>query len=263
MVNVSIPAEVLFRIGPVPITDGFLNAFLITVLLGFFALAVSRKFSIIPTKIQVVCEAIVDVVLGQLETAFGSKEDARKFLPLFATVLIFIAIANQFSLVPLITSLTYDGTLLLRLPTSDLSGTVALALIMVGFSHILALSIAPLGHLGSYIRIAPFFKARSFSQLFDAGIGFFLGSLDIIGEIAKVISLSCRLFGNLFAGNVMVAVIVSLSVYTSFIVPIPFLALGIFSGFVQAFVFMLLTMQFMAGTVSSARAHRQVVEATA
>ncbi|MBP9828061.1 F0F1 ATP synthase subunit A [Patescibacteria group bacterium] len=263
MLNVSIPAEPFFYLGPVPVTDAFLNALLITVVFGVFSFAVARRFSIVPTRVQVVFEAVADVVLSQLESAFGDKNDARKFFPLFATILLFVTIANQFTLVPLVTSVTYEGTLLLRLPTSDLSATLALALIMVVLSHVLALSIAPLGHIGNFIKIAPFFKVRSFSDFFNAAIGFFLGIMDIIGEFSKVISLACRLFGNMFAGNVMVAVIVSLSVYTSFLVPIPFLALGIFSGFVQAFVFMLLTMQFMAGTVSSARAHRQAVEATA
>jgi F-type H+-transporting ATPase subunit a len=75
--------------------------------------------------------------------------------------------------------------------------------------------------------------------------------------MAKVISVSCRLFGNLFAGDVMVAVIISLSKFTEFIVPIPFLFLGIFSGFVQAFVFTLLSLQFVSSTYNTAYANRE------
>ncbi|MFZ2682325.1 MAG: FoF1 ATP synthase subunit a [Patescibacteria group bacterium] len=264
MLNITVPATTLFHIGPVPISDGVLNAGLISLGLAIFALLVSKRFTRVPGRLQVACEALLGFVSNQLEVAFGDKQEARKFLPLFATTLIFIVLANQFTLVPLITSITYDGTLALRMPTSDLSGTIALALIMVVLAHVLALSISPLGHIGSFIRVAPFLKVKSLMDFLNACIGFALGFMDIIGEFSKVISLACRLFGNMFAGNVMVAVIVSLSVYTSFLVPIPFLALGIFSGFVQAFVFMLLTMQFVAGSVASAKAHRQaVVEATA
>ncbi|MDQ5919617.1 MAG: F-type H+-transporting ATPase subunit a [Patescibacteria group bacterium] len=80
-----------------------------------------------------------------------------------------------------------------------------------------------------------------------------MGLLDIIGELAKILSLSARLFGNIFAGDVMILVIVSLSTYTQFFVPLPFLALSIFSGFVQAFVFSLLSIQFLSGTITSVK----------
>jgi F-type H+-transporting ATPase subunit a len=91
-------------------------------------------------------------------------------------------------------------------------------------------------------------KIRSPKQAFDAVLGLFLGALDIIGEFAKVLSLSGRLFGNLFAGDVMVAVIISLASFTQFIVPIPFMFLSIFSGIVQAAVFTMLSILFIAGT---------------
>ena len=69
---------------------------------------------------------------------------------------------------------------------------------------------------------------------------------------AKVVSLSARLFGNIFAGNVMVAVVIGLSAFTQFIVPLPFIVLSVFSGLIQAFVFMLLSIQFIALSIDGA-----------
>lgn len=247
--DVALPSHVLIMLGPVPITNSVLSAFVITLTLGAFSFFVSRRFAAVPTRFQVVAEALFDYLLTQIENAFGSKERARKFFPLLMTLMIFIAVANQFSLVPLVASFTYGGKPLLRTTTSDLSQTATLALVIVILSHVIALSISPLRHIGNFIKVAPFFKVRSLGDLGNALLGFALGLLDIVGEIAKVLSLSCRLFGNIFAGEIMVVVIASLAFWTQFLLPIPFMFLSLFSGFVQAFVFTLLSMQFLAGTV--------------
>ena len=92
---------------------------------------------------------------------------------------------------------------------------------------------------------------KSFADLPNVLLQLFLGVLNIIGELAKVISLSARLFGNIFAGEVMVGVIAGLSFYTMFFVPIPFIFLSIFSGIVQAFVFSYLSLSFMSDIIKS------------
>jgi F-type H+-transporting ATPase subunit a len=89
-------------------------------------------------------------------------------------------------------------------------------------------------------------------DFFTAFVEAFVGLLNIVGEMAKVVSLAARLFGNVFAGNVMVVVIIGLSAFTQFLVPIPFLVLSIFSGLVQAFVFTLLSIQFIALSIDGA-----------
>ena len=204
--------------------------------------------TLVPTRAQVAIEQVILFCEGIFAQAFGSKEAARKFLPLLMTLFIFIVVANQFSLVPLVSQIVLGEKSLIRLPTSDLSQTVMLSLMVVIVSHVIAFRMAPLKHLGSYIRIGAVLKIRSPKDVGTAILELFLGMLDIAGELAKVISLACRLFGNIFAGEVMVAVIIGLSVYTSYIVPIPFMLLSLFSGFVQAFVFMLLATQFIATT---------------
>lgn len=256
MLDISLPAHVVFHLGPIPVTNAVLAAFVSSGFIIFVAFLLRRKLALIPTRGQALMEFVFEYIDTQLEQAFGSQERGRKFFPLIMTLLLFIAIANQLSLFPLLFQIMIEGKPLFRLSTSDLSQTLTLGLVVVILSHVLALTMAPLKHIGSYIRIMPLLKVRSFGDLGGALIELFLGLMDIIGEFAKIISISCRLFGNLFAGDVMVAVIISLASFTQFVVPIPFIFLGMFSGLVQAFVFTLLSIQFIAGPVNSARANK-------
>ncbi len=257
MLEISVPAPVVFHLGFIPVTNAVVAAFVSTAFLCLMALLLRSKMSLIPGRGQALLEMIFEFFDGQIEQAFGSKERGRKFFPLIMTILLFIAMANQLSVFPILFQIVFEEKPLLRLATSDLSQTLTLGLLVVGLSHLLALSMSPLRHIGNYIRIKPLIKARSFQEVGNGFIELFLGLMDIIGEVAKIISVSCRLFGNLFAGDVMVAVIVSLSKFTEFIVPIPFLFLGIFSGFVQAFVFTLLSLQFVSSTYNTAYANRE------
>lgn len=263
MIDIRLPADVLFSIGPVNVTNGHLTAFTITLLFGVIALAMRSRISLVPGRVQVAFEMLTEFLMGQLESAFGDRRRAEKFFPLLMTCMLFILIANQFSLIPFVSNIVVGEVPLFRTPTSDLAMTLALALFIVGLANVLALSIAPLHHIGNFIRIAPLFKARSVGEFAKAVLDVLLGGLDIIGELAKVLSLSGRLFGNIFAGEVMVAVISGLSAYTQFLAPIPFYFLSLFSGLIQAFVFVLLSTQFIAGSVNSALESRQPAEASA
>ncbi len=257
MLDISVPAHVVFSLGPIPVTNAVVAAFVSSAFLIVFAVVIRLTMRVIPTRAQALVEFVFEYIDEQVTQAFGSKQRGRKFFPLIMTLLLFIAIANQLSVFPILFQILVQGKPLLRLSTSDLSQTLTLGLVVVGLSHVLALAMSPLRHIGNYIRIAPLLKVRSFGDLGNALIELFLGLMDIIGELAKIVSMSCRLFGNLFAGDVMVAVIVSLSTFTQFIVPIPFLLLGLFSGFVQAFVFTLLSIQFLAGPVNTAAMNRE------
>ena len=218
------------------------------VLILGFAL-ISRSFKLRPSRLQMALEGSVEFFMTQLETSWGSRERARKYLPLILTLFFFLLIANQFSVIPLVASVMSEGTQVLRTPTSDLGLTVSLALVVIISSHVIAFINHPIGHLGNFFKIHELLKVRSVGGLFNALLEVFLGLLDIIGECAKVVSLACRLFGNIFAGEVMIAVMTGLVTY---VVPMPFIAISVFSGFVQAFVFALLSCQYMPGIVRAA-----------
>lgn len=249
MSNISLAAEKIFTLFGLQFTNTFLSAILVSFSLIAFSILATRKFTVIPGRIQSMVEIIIEFMLEQLELAFGSKEKAKKFLPWLITFLVFITIANQFSLVPLVGQIVANGKPVFRTATSDLSLTVALGLCVVLAAHAIAFAARPLKHLSNFFPVHELFKARTAGEFFNACLSMFLGFLDVIGEFAKIMSLSFRLFGNIFAGEVIIAIIAALSAFTSYIVPIPFLALSIFSGFVQAFVFTMLATQFIAATL--------------
>jgi F-type H+-transporting ATPase subunit a len=109
----------------------------------------------------------------------------------------------------------------------------------------------PLKHIGNFIKVKQFFKIKSLKDLPMAFLDFFLGLLDIVGEVAKLASLSTRLFGNIFAGMVIIMIIQGLSAYSQFLAPVPFLVLSTLSGFVQAFVFAMLSILFVSSSINA------------
>jgi F-type H+-transporting ATPase subunit a len=142
---------------------------------------------------------------------------------------------------------------ILRSPSTDLNFTVALALVSVSLTQYFGLRAhGLLGYLGKYINVSGFIKfarllgrgsiKNALGALFMGIIDFFIGIIEFISEIAKIISFSFRLFGNIFAGEVLLIVVPFL---LPFLIPLPFLGLEIFVGFMQAFVFALLTLAFM------------------
>lgn len=228
------------------INNSVIATLAVSLFLVLLFMVFKRSLKVVPGKLQVAIEAFLGFFMTQLETAWGSEERAKKYLPLILTLFLFLLIANQFSVIPLVSSVVSEGTQVLRTPSSDLGLTVTLALIVIGASHVIAFIHHPIRHIGNYIKPHELLKVRSVSGFFNALLEIFLGLLDIVGECAKVVSLACRLFGNVFAGEVMVAVMTGLITY---IVPMPFIAISIFSGLVQAFVFALLSVQYMPGII--------------
>lgn len=260
--SVSVSPETLFHIGSVGITNSQTTALLITLLLVGLAFFAKRSFKLVPGRLQIVLEMITSYLLGQLENAFGSKTKARQFFPMIMSMLLFLFIANQLTVIPVMSQLLLDGQTLFRSPTSHLAAPLAFAILTLGTAHLLALKISPFRHIGNFIKVVPLFRARTVGQFGNALLELFLGVMDIVGEFAKVLSLSFRLFGNIFAGELIIAVIGSLSVYTTVFAPVPFLALSIFSGVIQAFVFTMLSIQFISSSINAVQTEREAEEVT-
>jgi F-type H+-transporting ATPase subunit a len=259
--TIPVAPRVLGEIGGIPMTTAFISSLVVTVMMLAFVFYVYRKRSIVPGRAQLVGEMLINFFYSQLTEAYGSKERAKKYLPLIVSLFMFIVIANQFSVIPLIQSFTEGDANLFRSPTSHFSLTLSFSIVVFLISNLIAISISPLQYVGNFIRIGKLLEVRSFGDLANALLDIFLGVLDIIGELAKVISLSARLFGNIFAGEVMVAVITGLSTFTfGFLVPIPFYALSLLAGLVQALVFAILSLSFISGmhtTVEAAKAESE------
>ncbi|MDO8516160.1 MAG: F0F1 ATP synthase subunit A, partial [bacterium] len=169
----------------------------------------------------------------------GTRQAAEKYLPLVATIFIFVMTSNWLGLMPGVGSLiVHEGDTvvpLFRSPAADLNFTLALATSVMIMIHLIGISVIGIKH-----HSGKFFN-------FKNPIHTFVGLLELVSEFAKIVSFSFRLFGNVFAGEVLLGIIAFLVAY---IVPLPFLFLEVFVGFIQAFIFAMLTLVFIAGAIA-------------
>lgn len=240
--DISLAPEVLFNIGKLPVTNTLLWSFVLSLSLIIFTLTLRFSLKVVPGKIQSVFEIMLEEGLKFIESVIGSKEKAHRVFPLIFTMFIFILLANLATYIPGQSAFslhTENGDVApFRAIMSDYGMVFVLTMISVITTQIVAIAASgPLGYIGKFLN-------------FKSPLAFVLGLMDIIGELAKVLSLSFRLFGNMFAGEVLGAVILFLA---PFIIPLPFAFLGLITAVIQAFVFSLLTLIFisMAGTVEN------------
>ncbi len=245
MLNISLAAETLFRVGFLPITNSLLTTWLVMLLLTVFAVVATQKLTKIPSRFQV----FVEILVGGLYDFFAklTGKYIKSLFPVTATLFIFIIAANWIGLLPGVgpvgfyeqPELTSEvGKVkfvpLFRAPTADINETLALALIAMFLVQ----------YYG--FRVSGFKYGKKFINLTNP-IFFFVGLLELISDLSKIISFAFRLFGNIFAGEVLLAVVAFL---IPFIVPLPFLALEFFVGFIQALVFSMLYSVFVTMAVS-------------
>lgn len=243
MPHIEIAAEKLLTLGGFPITNTFVAAWLVTALLCIGAYLLSRQISLVPTGVQNVFEIVIEALLGLMEGIFGSRERAERYLPIIATLFLFILVSNWFGILPGVGAIGYfahhDGHKLfvpfLRSAGSDLNVTLALGVVAMTL-----VNVSGIGALGFFAHARKFFTIRN-------PIDFFVGILELLSEFAKIISFSFRLFGNVFAGEVLLVIVGSLAPYGA---PVPFLLLEVFVGFIQALVFAMLTMVFISIAVA-------------
>lgn len=231
---ISFTSETIFFLGIFPVTNALLTTILVDLILVGSAFFIYKNISLIPNFFQVIAETIYELLYNLTESI--AQKRAKIIFPYFITFFLFILISNFTGLLPGVTSIGFFEhgheklIPLFRSPTSDLNVTLGLALVSLTATHML--SIKTLGikeYLTRYFSLSP--------------IALYVGILEIISEITKIISLSFRLFGNIFAGEIVLTTISSMF---AFVFPLPFLFLEIIVGFVQALVFSMLTMVFMA-----------------
>ncbi len=232
--HISIKAEELFSLYGFSVTNSVLASLI--VLVGILLLTLLYQLKVAP--IHFVVHGVVATLYNFSESLVGDKK-ATQFFGLFATLFIFILFLDWFGLLPGLNGLFYttlhgEKVHLLRAPTADLNTTIALALISVFMVQYYGIK-----SLGFRVQLGKYLD-------FHGPIQFFVGILELISEFSKILSFSFRLFGNIFAGEVLLLVI-------GFLVPIlattPFLVLEIFVGFIQAFVFSMLTLIFISNAV--------------
>lgn len=236
--------EIILQIGKFPITNTLLDTILVDSVLITGAVYINKKLSLIPDNaFQNAAEMIIEGFYNLTESI--GQHAASKIFPYFITFFLFILFTNWSGLIPGVGTIGFfhehkEFIPLLRGATSDLNTTFALALVSAFATHLLSIRIIGIkDYLSRYLSINP--------------INLFIGILEIISEITKVISLSFRLFGNIYAGEVVLTTVSSIF---AFAFPLPFLMLEVIVGIVQALVFSMLTMVFMSIlTTSHNKAH--------
>lgn len=252
--EISLAPNTIGQIGPITVTSAMLSYFVVCFALLVIGAIIRANLSLKPGRFQMAFEVIFKMILEKMTAIFGSEKRARRLFPLIFTVFIFLILANYFMLLPWEIFTLSDGTKAFSTPTAHYSLTISFGLMMVVTSHVLAIAMSPLRYIGNFIKIKPILlsiKNLSPKEFGMSVIEFFLGILDIIGEMAKLISVSTRLFGNMFAGGVIITIISGISAYTQFVAPLPFAVLGLLSGIVQAFVFSTLGMIFIGGMMNN------------
>lgn len=252
--KISLAPEVIFHIGSIPITNSILTAWVTVIILTIIALFVRSRLNLIkPNKIQVIFEFLISFLYDMAETILGKKL-AKKLFPMLASFFFFILVGSLLGLLPGVGSIGVKEiehgkeilVPLFRAPTSDVNAALGMALITM-----ITVQLLGIRYLGIFKYLQKFFNVSG-KSIFERALNFLVSILEGVSEFSKIISFTFRLFGNIFAGEVLISVITLLIPY---IVPIPFIGFEIFVSFMQAFIFFALSTVFISLAIQPHEEH--------
>lgn len=268
-------AEKLFSLGPLPVTNAYVNSTLALIgfiVFAFFLNAGMKKYYArdkAPRGVVNFFESILEFLLNYVDQVTGSRKKSLKFLPIVGSLFFFILVSNWMGLLPGTGSIglwqTVNGHMelipLLRPANTDLNMTLSMAVFAVVVSHFLGIiTIGFFKYANKFIKLGDIYQAvKSLKpvNILTAVIEFFVGLIEIFSEVAKMVSLSLRLFGNIFAGEVLLTVLAGLIAVA---VPLPFMALELLIGFIQAVVFSMLTLVYLVIATTPTHGHAESLE---
>lgn len=244
--GVPLSAETVLNLGGFDITNAMLMGVLVAVFLCGLFYVTARKVELKPfSKFGFFVTAATEFVLSTITNNFnGDEKKARRFLPLFVALFFFILLNNLAGLLPgmggsiYIAAETGLRAALLRPFTTDLNGTLALAFISIGTVQYFAIKERGLfGHIKHYFSLmTPWWNP----------INFFIGVIEIMGEFIRMLTLALRLFGVIYAGEVLLHVIANLSGNFASIGTFPVILMEIFFSAIQAYIFIMLSSVYLA-----------------
>ena len=264
----ELPPEIVFHIFGFPITNSVIGAWITVVFLVLFSWAITRRLKLIPNRLQ----SLFEYLLGWLHDFCGSvagEKHGRVFFPIVATLFLFVAFNAWLSLIPGFGSIEIDGLRfheghwvpatvhLIRGANTDINMPLALAI--SSFFIVLFIGLKTLGprYLEQYLNLRQLFRGLGqmfrgklkdgFMGLFLGAIEAFVGILELLSHLIRVLSLTFRLFGNMTAGEILLLV-------TAFLIPwlfaLPFYGLELLVGFLQAMIFAGLTLIYLTMAVA-------------
>jgi len=268
-IHIALKAEQVGHLWGLPITNTMLMSWIVMLVIGVTAYFVGKKLEKIPSKTQTFFETFFSFLLDYFEEVLDSRELAKRFFPLLATMFIFILIGNWFGLMPGIGSIfieqpvhveasvdhalvpetdshdegvlqteesshaeesSHHAVSLFHPVSVDLNFTLAIAIIAF-----FAIEISGIMYVGAKGYIGKFIN-------FSSPINFLVGIIELLSEVARLVSFSFRLFGNMFAGKTLILVAMF---FVPLLLPVPLMLYEFFVGIIQASIFTLLTLFFI------------------
>lgn len=256
--EITLYAEQVGHIGSFPITNALLTSWVVVAIIIVLSLVIRFTTKKVPGKLQSVFELLLDAAYDLCDQVTGSRKITTKVFPIAISIFFFVLLNNWLGILPfggfglIETSgeagATHSAFLpFLRSGTADINTTIALAIIAVIGSNLFGIiSIGAWKTFNKYVNLKALggmvTKVKKDPMvLLTAPITFFVGVLELVGEVAKIASLSFRLFGNVFAGEVLLGAMAAIFAY---VLPVPFLFLEIFVGLIQALIISMLTVVY-------------------
>lgn len=239
--GVPLAAEPVFHVGPLAVTNAMLFGIITGIaVLAFFMVAAKRSMVRPKSKFAFAVESIVEFLLNIAAENFGDRKKALKHLPFLLTLFVFILFANISGLIPgvgTVIAQTPEGEVpLLRAFTTDLNATLALAVLTIGTVQFYAIrELGIIGHLKHYFTNKPWNP-----------MNLFIGLIEVMGEFIRILTLSMRLFGVIYAGEVLLHVIGELAGNFGWAATIPVYFMEVFFSVIQAYLFVMLTTVYLS-----------------
>lgn len=251
-------AQKVFEIGPLAITNSMLYGLIVAVFtITLLALAASWSQLHPRSRLAFYIESLIDFIYNIALDSFHDKKKALKHLPFLATLFIFILVSNLSGLLPGVGTVTIhaDGheASLLRAFTADLNSTLAMAVLTIGLVQFYAIKeLGLFGHLKHYFTI---YNKNAINP-----INIFIGGIEIFGELLRIMTLSMRLFGVIYAGEVLIHAVGDLAGNFGWAATLPTMFLEIFFSAIQAYIFMMLTATYLSIATHGGDEHERVSE---
>jgi len=258
----KLPAEGVFHLFGFPITNSIIAAWLTIVFLVGISYAVTRRIKLIPSRWQSVLESVLGWLLSFCQSVAGEK-NGRRFFPVVTTFFLFVIVNAWLSLLPgfgsiMVTGAEGEPVHLLRGANTDINMPLALALVSFAFVEYFGIrSRGGFGYLSKFINVGQFFRSigqlfrgklrAGLSGMFTGVIDIFVGMLEALSELVRIVSFTFRLFGNMTAGEILLLIAMFL---VPWVLALPFYGLELLIGFVQALIFGGLTLVFLTIAVT-------------
>ena len=258
----TLPAEGVFHLFGFPITNSIIAAWLTIIVLVGVSYAVTRRIKLIPSRWQSVLESVLGWLLSFCQSVAGEK-NGRRFFPVVTTFFLFVIMNAWLSLLPgfgsiMVTGAEGEPVHLLRGANTDINMPLALALVSFVFVEFFGIRSLGFRYLSKFINVGQFFRSigqlfrgklkAGLSGMFTGVIDIFVGALEALSELIRIVSFTFRLFGNMTAGEILLLVVIFLAPW---IFALPFYGLELLVGFVQALIFGGLTLVFLTLAVAS------------